>query len=125
MIKGIGVDLIRVERLEKAVNRSGERFLSRVYCREELQYCRGQKNPFPHLAVRFAAKEAVLKTLGTGWGLGLGWKEVLIYHDQEGRPQVNLTGKAQERAKKMGIADIQISLSHEGDYALAFAVAQG
>lgn len=125
MIKGVGADLIRVARLEKAVRRSGQRFLERVFASEELQYCQGKKNPFPHLAVRFAAKEAILKALGTGWGLGLGWKEVLIYHDEEGRPRVRLEGKAQERAQKMGVADILISLSHEGDYALAFAVAQG
>lgn len=125
MIKGVGADLIRVGRLEKAVQRSGNRFLDRVFCLEELQYCRSKKNPFPHLAVRFAAKEAILKALGTGWGLGLGWKEVLIYHDEDGRPRVNLKGKAQERAQKLGIADILISLSHEGEYALAFAVAQG
>jgi holo-[acyl-carrier protein] synthase len=124
VIKGVGVDLIKVDRLEKAVQRSGERFLERVFCLEELEYCQTKKNPFPHLAVRFAAKEATFKALGTGWGLGLGWKEILINQNEVGQPQVYLKGKAQERAQKMGIKDILISLSHEGDYALAFAVAQ-
>jgi len=115
----VGVDTVEIHRVRGVLDRHGERFLKRVYTPVEVAYCRGR---VPELAARFAAKEAVMKALGTGVR-GVGWKEVEVLPDSRGKPLVYLYGGAKERANEMGLYGIDVSLSHERDYAIAIVVA--
>ena len=114
----IGTDLIEIERIEKALARWGLRFLNRVYTARELELCR--RHP-PTLAVRFAAKEAIMKLLGTG-AKGVGWKEIEILSLNSGKPVVHLHGRAIKKAIEIGITTIEVSLSHSRQNALAMAI---
>lgn len=114
-----GVDLIEIDRIENAIGRWGERFLHRVWTDRELIYCRGR---FPQLAVRFAAKEAVSKTLGTGVR-GLVWREIEVLPDRRGKPLVFLHGAAKTRAAEIGLNTWAISLTHSRNMACAMVVA--
>jgi holo-[acyl-carrier protein] synthase len=118
----VGVDLVEIERIGRAVERWGDRFLQRVYTRAEVAHCRGR---VPELAVRFAAKEAVSKALGVGiwWRGGIGWTDVEIRPDRLGKPEVILCGRAAERAQALGLEVWAISLSHSEQQAIAVAVA--
>ncbi|MHB9091166.1 MAG: holo-ACP synthase, partial [Chloroflexota bacterium] len=111
----VGVDIIEIERVGRLVARHGEHFLNRVYTPEEVGYCRGR---LPALAARFAAKEAVFKALGTGVR-GVGWREVEVLSDRQGKPHVALHGRAQARSKELGLTHFAISLSHSRGYAVA------
>lgn len=118
-----GVDLIEVPRIETAIARYGERFLSRVFTLNELTYCHGR----PHqLAARFAAKEAVSKVLGIGIQHrdGVAWQEIQIVSDDHGKPAVQLSGKAARRAEQIGLTTFALSLSHTREHAIAMVVAQ-
>ena len=114
----LGVDIVEIERIQRSVTRYGERFLSRVYTDAELELCR---NHVPELAVRFAGKEAVMKALGTG-RRGVSWRDVEILRNKRNAPLVYLHGRARTRARKLGIAEIAISLSHSRDYAIASVI---
>jgi holo-[acyl-carrier protein] synthase len=114
----LGVDIVEIERIERSVARYGERFLSRVYTEAELELCR---NRMPELAVRFAGKEAVMKALGTG-RRGVSWRDIEILRNKRNAPLVYLHGRARSRAKKLGITEIAVSLSHSRDYAIASAI---
>jgi holo-[acyl-carrier protein] synthase len=114
----LGVDLIEIERIEKAVSRWSERFLRRVYTAGELEICQRRVSA---LAARFAAKEAVMKLLGTGVK-GTGWKEIEVLSLQSGKPVLHLHGRALKRAMEMGITNIEISMSHSHQNALATAL---
>jgi holo-[acyl-carrier protein] synthase len=116
----LGVDIIEIERIEKAMERFGKRFLHRVYTDAELSVCRNKPS---RLAARFAAKEAVMKSLGTGTQ-GVGWREIEILHDAKGKPLVSLCGRARNRAKDLGLGELAISLSDSRDYAVAFVVGE-
>ena len=116
----IGVDLIEVARIERAIQRWGDRFLQRIYTGNELQLCR-QKSW--RLASRFAGKEAVMKALGTGAD-GVGWREVEILAESSGQPLVHLHGRAQSRADALGLDKLAISLSDSKEYAIAFVVGE-
>ena len=118
MIKGIGIDIIEIERVQEAVEKYGERFLGKVYTEKELKYCRNRKAlKYPELAVRFAAKEAYAKAIGTGiagFGRnnhGMKWKEIEIVNNSHGKPLLAIKGGISEK--------IQVSLSHSRDYAIA------
>lgn len=115
----IGVDIIEVARIGAAVERWGERFLKRIYTPTEIAYCRGR---VPELAVRFGAKEAVSKALGTGI-FGLSWTEIEVVTDLRGKPLINLYGRASARAEALGLTEFAVSLSHSDDNAVAFVVA--
>jgi holo-[acyl-carrier protein] synthase len=119
-----GVDIIYVPRVERAVREFGERFLMRVYTPLERLYCRER---IPELAVRFAAKEAVAKTLGVGMRIlardGIQWHEAEIIGDRRGKPLVRLHGSAASRAEELGLTQWAVSLTHEREYAVAFVVA--
>lgn len=124
-----GIDLIEIERIERAVERWGERFLRRVYTPGELMAYRGR---LPSLAARWAAKEATAKLLGVGLrGLGgaerlgnaVAWTEIEILSDAQGRPMLALHGRAAERARVLGLSEIALSLSHTREQAIASAVA--
>jgi holo-[acyl-carrier protein] synthase len=122
MIEGLGIDLVEVARIKSAIERRGERFLDRVFRPAERLYCDKRPRRFEHYAVRFAAKEAVLKVLRTGWSCGLGFKDVEVLRDQDGAPSALLSPTAQAWAKKRGIARVLLSLSHSGPWAVAHAV---
>jgi len=113
-----GIDIIEIGRIEEAIARWGERFLHRVYTDSELRLC-GKKPP--SLAVRFAGKEAVMKLLGTGTK-GVGWREIEVLTGPSGKPLLNLYGRAQSEAGRLGLKDIAVSLSHSRKYAIASAV---
>ncbi|MFQ5872735.1 MAG: holo-ACP synthase [Dehalococcoidia bacterium] len=113
----MGVDIVEIHRIRAAVERWGERFLHRVYTPRELDYCRQR---VPELAVRFAGKEAVMKVLGTG-NRGVAWREVEILPIKGGKPTVQLYDRAEARARKLGLSEVAISLSHSRDYAVASA----
>lgn len=119
-----GVDIIEIERIAQAVDRHGQRFLARVYTAEELAYC-GQR--VASLAVRFAAKEAIAKALGTGvWQEGILWTDLeVIREEATGAPAVRLHNQALHRAQDLGLVEWSLSLSHTRSHALAFAVAMG
>ena len=114
-----GVDLIEIERIRQAHHRYGSRFLNRIYTPTEQARCRGRAD---ELAARFAAKEAVSKALGTGMR-GVLWKEIEVVNDPRGKPLVRLYGAAERRAAELGITDLDISLTHSRDQAIAFVVA--
>ena len=114
----VGIDLIAIARVRRVLERHPDRFLRRVYTPEEVAFCRGR---VPELAARFAAKEAVMKALGTG-ARGVAWREIEVLPDRRGKPLVYLYGRAQERAKRIGLDALDVSLSHERDYAVAAVV---
>lgn len=123
-IQGVGTDIIEIKRIEENIAKWGDRFLRRVFCEGEISYAERQKAFFASsLAARFAAKEAVLKALGTGLS-GTSWLEVEIT-SLNGLPGVRLKGAAKARADKLLVSQIHLSLSHCGEYATAFAVAEG
>ncbi len=117
----VGVDLVETERIARALERWGDRFLQYVYTPSELDYCRRHG---PELAARFAAKEATSKALGTGLR-GVKWQEMEILADGRGKPLVQLHGSAKKRAEELGLDEFAISLSHSRRYAIAFVVASG
>src|SRR3982750_1961280 len=112
-IVGHGIDIIETERIRRSVNEHGERFLDRVYTADEQRYCaRSQKRYYEHLAGRFAAKEAVLKVLGTGWRGGIAWTDIEITKEISGQPRIVLPGECQRIAGEMRIARWHLSISH-------------
>ena len=116
----IGIDIIEVARIQEAIERWGERFLRRIYTEPELSICK--KRPW-RLAARFAGKEAVMKTLGTGIR-GISWKEIEILAEPSGKPLVQLYGKAQDKANDLGLDKLAISLSDSKEYAIAFVIGE-
>ena len=114
----VGVDIVEIKRIESAVNRGTGRFLKRVYTQTELNTCQDRLSS---LASRFAAKEAVMKVLGTG-GTGIAWREIEILTGDDGRPSVRLHGRALDKATKLNLKEISISLSDSKEYAVAVAV---
>ena len=116
----VGVDVIEIGRVEAALARFGERFLRRVYTREEAAFCRGRVH---ELAARFAAKEAVMKALGTG-AKGVAWREIEVLPNHRGKPLVYLYGRAKARAERIGLEGLDVSMSHSREYAVAFVVGQ-
>ena len=124
-IVGIGTDIVECWRIGRMIEQHGEMFLSRVYTAREIRYCQARKHSTEHFAGRWAAKEAILKCLGTGWRKGLCWTDMEIRNDTEGAPRLKLLGGARDRAESLGIADIHVSISHCRAYATAYAVAVG
>src|SRR5438093_9489666 len=116
----IGVDIIEIERIERALKRWGNRFLTRVYTPLEVAFCRGRSS---ELAARFAAKEAVMKALGTG-ARGLAWREIEVLPNHRGKPLVYLHGRASARAERIRLTALDISMSHSREFAVAFVVGQ-
>jgi holo-[acyl-carrier protein] synthase len=117
-----GIDIVEVPRIARMLEEHGERFLDRCFTAAERAYCLAGKRRDEHLAARFAAKEAVLKALGTGWKDGIAWTDVEIVRDQSGAPSVRLHGAAARSAAELGIGAWSVSLSHTGAYAVASAI---
>ncbi|MDD3577992.1 MAG: holo-ACP synthase [Candidatus Cloacimonetes bacterium] len=121
MIFGIGTDIVAVKRIEHVIDRNPA-FITKVFTPVEIEYCEARASKAQSYAARFAAKEAAMKALGTGWGEGLSWQEFEILNNPAGNPSLVLKGKALERAEAAGIRSWHVSLSHEKEYALAFVV---
>src|SRR5215207_853337 len=116
-IVGIGTDIVECLRIARMIEQHGELFLTRVYTPREIRYCQNRKHSTEHFAGRWAAKEAILKCLGTGWRKGTCWTDIEIRNNTEGAPRVYLGGAAKERAQTLRIADVLISISHCRAYA--------
>ncbi len=125
MILGTGIDIIEVARVTGSVERFGDRFLTRILVPDEIAYCRSHKNPGPHIAARFAAKEAISKAFGTGIGGSLGWRDMEIRRRPSGEPYVQFHGKALDLLAARGGRRVHVSLSHTQAYAAAVAVLEG
>jgi len=120
MIYGVGIDLVKIERMRDAVERWGERFLRKVFTDEEIAYCYRRKEPYPSLAVRFAAKEAVLKAIGSDIFIPL--TDIQITNDSKGAPCVKAEGRFRDILKERSINKCFVSLTHEKEYGIALAV---
>jgi holo-[acyl-carrier protein] synthase len=118
-----GIDMVDCRRLRELIDRYGERFLHRIFSRRELEYCLGKKREIEHLSGRFAAKEAVLKLLGTGLRRGMSWTEIEILNEQSGQPRVHLSGRCRQIADERNLEEIVVSISHIETHAIASAVA--
>lgn len=119
MIVGTGVDIVEVPRVAAAIARFGKRFLERIFTDAEIRYCQSRRNSTERFAARFAAKEAALKALGTGWGRGVAWREVEVRREPGGRPTVHFSGRAAEFAARLGMKQASLSLSHTAEQAIA------
>lgn len=120
---GIGTDIIECVRIAKMIEKHGELFLNRVFTHTEIAYCSCRKSSCQHYAGRWAAKEAVLKALGTGWAKGIQWTDIEVVNQLGGRPEVQLSGTARVISQQLGIREILISISHCRNYAVAYATA--
>src|SRR3989441_8204974 len=121
-INGIGVDLVNIPRMRDVIDRWQDRFLQRVFTEGEIAYCRARRDPVPHFAARFAAKEAALKALGTGLRLGVSWRELEVRRERGQAPTLVLSGRSRELGLARGGGRMLPALSHEGEYALGPAV---
>lgn len=122
-ILGIGTDIVECPRIGKMIEQHGELFLRRVYTEREIGYCQARKHAIEHFAGRWAAKEAILKALGTGWSRGISWTDLEVRNQPGGAPRVMVRGGARDVALQRGIADILVSISHCRTYATAYAMA--
>lgn len=124
MIVGLGIDVVEIGRIASLMRRYGRRFLSRILTPDEIEVCLSRSDPAPHVAGRFAAKEAALKALATGMFSGISFKEVIVLAGAEG-PRLILSGRALERAKSLTAISSRLSISHDGGLAVAVVVLEG
>ena len=122
-VLGIGTDIVECLRIAQMIDRHAELFLQRVYTEQEIRYCQSRKQATQHFAGRWAAKEAALKALGTGWVRGISWRDVEVVNDGGGRPSIVLRGGACDVAKRQGVGELLISISHCRSHATAYALA--
>ncbi len=121
MVLGLGIDIVEVARIEKALT-PGDALAKRVFTETELAYCMQRKNRYQHFAGRFAAKEAALKALGTGWQDGIRWQDVEIVAGEKGKPMLNLYGRAREAFEAAGARRACVTITHATEYAVAAVV---
>jgi len=124
-ILGTGIDIVETARIAESIKRHGEKFLARVFTAGEREYCAAMRKPETFYAARFAAKEAISKAFGTGFGAQLGWLDIDIRRKASGEPFVILSGDGAATAKRLGVTEIRISMSHSDHYAVANALAIG
>lgn len=125
MILGNGIDLAEVDRIKASVDRFGNRFLERVFTPKEIAYVERKANKFERYAARFAAKEAGMKAIGTGWRGGIRWQDFEVMNLPSGRPTLSLHGVAREFAERLGVKAISLSLTHTAQYGMAFVILEG
>ena len=125
MILGTGIDITEVPRVAEAISRFGERFLHRIYTEGEIRYCESKANRIERYAARFAAKEASMKALGTGWSRGIRWRDIEVYREPGRRPTIRFHGRAGEFAARMGVKNAALSLSHTAEQAIASVILEG
>ena len=121
-VRGIGIDVVQISRMREVISRWEERFLRRVFTDGEIAYCRARRDPVPHFAARFAAKEAGLKALGTGLRLGIQWRELEVVRERGQAPTLVLRGRSHAIAVTRGASRMLLALTHDGDYAVAQAM---
>lgn len=122
MIAGTGIDVCEVDRMREAIERHGRRFIERVFTAGEIAYAESKHNRYERYAARFAAKEAGMKAIGTGWRRGVRWQDFEVLNQPGGRPVLRLHGEAERIASGMEIRNITLSLTHTRDQAMAFVV---
>lgn len=121
MIIGVGIDVVEIERITRALQGT-QAMEEKVFTAEEIQYCRQRKNCFQHFGGRFAAKEALLKALGTGWSQGIRWKDVEVISGEQGQPGLALHRRAREIFEQSGAQQAWLSITHSSEYAVAVVV---
>jgi holo-[acyl-carrier protein] synthase len=119
VIVGLGVDMEEVSRIREVISRHGRIFLDRIFTSAEVSYCERHRDPAERYAARFAAKEATMKALGTGWSKGVRWRDIEVTRKPGGRPTIVLHGIAREHADRLGARHLSLSLTHTGNFALA------
>jgi holo-[acyl-carrier protein] synthase len=124
-VLGIGVDLVECARIQRSLDRFGEKFLHRVFTHGEIEYSMSMKFPARHLAARFAAKEAVSKAFGTGIGKSMGWRDIDVHKKPSGEPFLVFGGGADKLAKERGVTNALITLSHSEQHAVATIILEG
>lgn len=122
MIVGSGVDLCEVPRIESAIARHGQRFIERIFTEREIAYAESKANRYERYAARFAAKEAGMKALGTGWRGGIAWRDFEVANLSSGQPTLRFHGKAAEMAEKLGVRSVALSITHTAGQALAMVI---
>lgn len=120
-IVGVGIDLVRISRVRELLGRWADRFLRRVLSPQETAYCQARRDPAPHVAARFAAKEAAMKALGVGW-VGASWHDLEVINAPSGQPTLRVSGRAAQHMARLGADTALISLTHDGDYAAAHVI---
>ena len=124
MIYGTGVDIVKINRIKKMINRWGDKFLKRIFSEGEIAYCQQKNNSAPHFAVRFAAKEAAAKMFGTGF-VNIKWTDIEVKKDERGKPYLIFNNEALKVSEKSEINRVHLSLSHEKEYAIAQVIGEG
>ena len=124
MIYGTGIDIIEIERIKKSLEKYSSRFENKVFTDKEIDYCQSQADPAKHFAARFAVKEAVSKSLGTGISKDVGFKDIEVVNQVSGKPLVIMNGQGKKLFEKLNLKFIHISISHDKHYAIAHAIAE-
>lgn len=119
VIVGLGLDIAEIDRIGAAITRHGTPFLERLFTPREVAYCESHRNKFERYAGRFAAKEAAMKALGTGWRYGVRWRDIEIAREISGKPTLLLEGVARQFAERLGVKTISLTITHSGNLALA------
>jgi holo-[acyl-carrier protein] synthase len=122
LIVGAGIDVVEVDRIREAIERYGDRFLQRIYTPLEIAYVSRKANRYERYAARFAAKEAGMKAIGTGWRRGVTWKDFEVVNLPGGRPTLRLSGAAAEIARRLGVRNISLSLTHTSASGMAYVI---
>lgn len=125
MILGTGIDLAEVDRIRAAIERYGDKFIQRIYTPKEIAYVQRKANKYERYAARFAAKEAGMKAIGTGWRHGITWQDFEVTNLPSGRPTISFHGAAARFAEKMGVLRAHLSLTHTAQYGQAFLILEG
>jgi holo-[acyl-carrier protein] synthase len=119
LIVGLGLDIAEIDRIQAAITRHGAPILERLYTPAEVAYCESHRNKFERYAGRFAAKEAAMKALGTGWRRGVRWRDIEIIRERSGKPTLALKGAAKRIAEGLSVRNISVTITHSGNLALA------
>jgi holo-[acyl-carrier protein] synthase len=125
MIVGLGVDITEIDRIEAAIERRGRPFLERVFTPAEIAYCQTHRHRAERFAGRFAAKEAAMKALGTGWARGVRWVDIEVVREPGGKPTLKLSGDSRSIADCLGVKNIALTITHTGNTALALVIFEG
>ncbi len=124
MIIGTGIDICEISRMEALLARRGTTVHARLFTPDEVRYCESKARPAQSFAARFAAKEAVMKMLGTGWSAGVRWRDIEVRRGKGGPPSIQLYGEAAQRAERMGIKRVHLSITHSGDLAVVHVIGE-
>jgi holo-[acyl-carrier protein] synthase len=122
MIVGTGIDISEVPRIAESIAKFGDRFLHRIFTEEERRYCDSKANRIERYAARFAAKEAAMKALGTGWSHGVRWRDIEVFRQPASRPTIRFHGRAAEVATRLGAQNVSLSLTHTTEHAIASVI---